>query len=383
MRPDQIIQRARDVAGFENFHCDSFREGLEILSADLDHSPLLDERGRAAIEQTFVNLLAQRLRVDDWHARHPELSQTPVERPVFIVGMPRTGTTAVSYLLDADPARRSLLKWEVWGGVPPAPSGQLRTDPRCLAMVEAERKAATSEIAVMHHEDANGPSECTFVVAQDFRSAFLEALHPAPAYRDWYLRTRMTSAYQVHKRMLQVLQSTNGGTWNLKMPSHALFIEDLLETYPDARIIWTHRDPYKTMGSLISLIHGTHRRFCPDSDTMAYCADHYPRQISGHALRMMAAEDKGVLHAGNCFHLFYHEMLADPIGEMKRIYAWLGDDLTPEVEANMLAWLRSKPQGHFGKHRYSLAQQGLSVEQLHPYFADYLSRYPIQMEGAA
>lgn len=380
---DRIIRRAQTDAGRENFFCDSFREGLEILAIDLERSPILTDNARTAIEQTCANLLALRLRVDAWHERYPELAATPIERPVFIVGMPRTGTTAASYLLDADPMRRSLLKWEIWGGIPPAPTGQLRSDPRCLAAKQAEMNARPSDYAAKHHEDADGPSECTFVVAQDFRSLFLEALHPCPTYRDWLLRTDMKSGYAVHKRMLQVLQSTNPGVWNLKMPSHALFIEDLLHAYPDARIIWTHRDPYKTMGSLISLIHGTHRKFCPDSDTLAYCADHYPRQVSEHARRMMTAEDKGLLHSGNCFHLLYHEMLADPLAEMRRIYAWLGDELTAEVEAGMQAWLTAKPQGHFGKHRYSLTEQGLSVDRLRPYFADYLARYPIRLEGEA
>ena len=383
MQPGEIIQRARETAELEHFHSNSFTDGLEIIVGDLDRSSMLDSAGRAALEQVYVNLLVQRLRVDDWLMRHPALTERPIERPVVIAGMPRTGTTVASYLLGADPARRSLLKWEVWNGVPPAAAGALTTDPRCVAMKQAEEDSLASAHAAKHHEDADGPSECTFVVAQDFKSMFLEALHPVPSYRDWLLRTDMKSGYDTHKRLLQVLQANNGGTWNLKMPSHALFIEDFLEAYPDAKIIWTHRDPYKTMGSLISLIHGTHLNFCPGSDTLAYCADHYPRQISEHVVRMMAAEDKGLLHSGNCYHLFYHEALADPLGEMRRIYAWLGDDLTPEIEQHMQAWLNAKPQGHFGKHEYSLEKQGLSVARLQPYFAEYLARYSIELEGRA
>ena len=135
------------------------------------------------------------------------------------------------------------------------------------------------------------------------------------------------------------------------------------------------------MGSLVSLIHASHQSFCPGSDTMAYCADHYPRQISEHVVRMMAAEDAGLIHPGNCYHLFYDRGVADPIGEMRRIYDWLGDAFTPDIEGRMRGWLAAKPQGHFGKHAYSLAAQGLSVERLRPYFAEYLARYPIALEG--
>jgi Sulfotransferase family len=382
LQVDQIIQRARDVAAINEFNSESFREGLEIIVGDINRSRGLPDAGRAALEQIYVTQLVTRLKTDDWLRRNPQHLDVPIEKPVFVMGMPRTGTTLASYLLDADPARRSLLKWEVWNGIPPATTETLRTDPRCLAMKENDERAANPEAAARHHEDADGPSECTFIVSQDFRSLFLEALHPVPSYRDWLYQTDMTSAYRVHKRMLQMLQSSAPGTWNLKMPSHALFVEQLLKTYPDAKIIWTHRDPYKTMGSLVSLIHGTHMRFGA-TDTLPYIADHYPRQIGEHARRMMTAEDKGLLHPGNCYHLFYNKGLADPIGEMRKIYAWLGDDFTPNIEARMRAWLRAKPQGFFGKHRYALAEQGLSVDRLKPYFADYLARYPIELEGAA
>lgn len=381
MNVSELIQRAHDTAGLNEFHSDSFREGLGILLGDLDRSPILTAAGRAAIEQTLVGLLVSRLKVDDWLLRHPTLTSKPIARPVIVAGMPRSGTTVVSYLLDADPQRRSLLKWEAWNGVPPPASNEaMLNDPRCLAMKAEDEKNLNSEMAARHHEDADGPSECTFVVAQDMKSLFLEAMHPLPSYRDWILETDMTSAYEAHKRHLQVLQMNTTGTWNLKMPSHALFIDKLLAAYPDARIIWTHRDPYKTMGSLVSLIHLSHR-LMGANDTLGYIADHYPRQISQHVARMMKAEDQGLLHSGNTYHLLYHEMIADPIGQMRRIYQWLGDDFTPDIESRMQHWLNEKPQGHFGKHEYSLEKQGLSVGRLQPYFAEYLRRYPIQLEG--
>jgi hypothetical protein len=381
MHASELIQWAQDAAQLNDFHSDSFREGLEVLLGDLDRSARLTAQGRTAIEQIFTNLLVSRLKVDDWLRTHPLLTSRAVERPVIIAGMPRSGTTLVSYLLDADSNRRSLLKWEVWNGVPPpASNAEMRTDPRCLAMKTSDEQNLNSEMAARHHEDADGPSECTFVVAQDFKSCFLEAMHPVPSYRDWLLETDMASAYETHKRHLQVLQMNATGIWNLKMPSHALFIDKLIETYPDAKIIWTHRDPYKTMGSLVSLIHLSHRLMGAD-DTLGYIADHYPRQISQHVVRMMKAEDQGLLHSGNTYHLFYHEMLADPIGEMRRIYSWLGDEFSPDIEARMERWLDEKPQGHFGKHEYSLEKQGLSVSRLQPYFAEYLRRYPIRLEG--
>lgn len=377
LKSESIIQLARDKAGLERFHSDSYREGLDRLVDSFNRAPLVSDAGRQVFTEIHSNSLKARLELDDYIERHPEVLDTPVVRPVVVLGMPRTGTTLASYLLGADPARRSLLRWQIAMPVPPTTVDKLRTDPRCLAMIETDAAQEFSSMKSMHYEPPDGPSECIFVHQQDGRSLSAEAEACMPDYSQWLLSTDMTSAYRHHKRFLQVLQSTAPGTWNLKMPSHALYLKALLATYPDARIVWTHRDPYTAMGSLCSLISASQAIFNTRGDD-DYIGRHYPAQMAEHLNRPHAVrKERG---ADFMYDLHYAALMRDPIGEMRRLYAWLGDEFTPEAEAGMRAWLDANPQHKHGKHTYNLERFGLSVEKLHPWFADYVRNYDVELD---
>lgn len=373
---ETIVQKAREAAGIEEFDSESFREGLEIASRGIQGNPYRTAQGAALVENIFVNNLATRLRVAEYARHHPEVRQEKIVRPVFIMGIPRTGTTMTSYLLGADPQRRSLLRWESVTPVPPPTTATLYSDARCLAMIEEDKKG--SPIAHIHYEAPNGPTECTFVMAHDFKSLLVESFAAYREYSEWYLQADLTSAYAYHHLFLQVLQSKAPGTWCLKLPSHAIGIRELMRLYPDARVIWTHRDPIKATGSLISMIANVQRLTCTDPDVDRLVST-YPGQMAEHVRRPMAVVDE--LGHDPFYHLHYDELVADPIGQMQRLYDWLGDDFTPAVQSAMEDWLASNPQGKFGAHQYSLAEFGLSREQLIPYFADYIERFGITMEG--
>jgi hypothetical protein len=375
MTPDEILDAACSETGLSEFASDSWREGLEILCADHARMGLLNEMGRGWVRQISVGALATRLRVDDHLRKHPEILETPVKRPVFILGMPRTGTTLLSYMLDADPSRRSLLKWEAYNVVPPAAPGALREDPRCLA--EKAKDAAFLEkaigLAAMHYEAADGPTECVHLMAQDFKSLMLAVTSTAPTYEDWILFCDKTSAYAHRKRALQILQSTNRGAWTLKMPSDALFIRDLFRAFPDAKIIWTHRDPYVATSSIFNMRGASRSGFSRDPDA-AHMRAQWPLQLALHLTRPLEVSRE---RPDDFYHLYYEEMMADPIAQIRKIYAWLGDDYTPQAEAGMRAWLAANPQGKYGAHTYSLAKWDLSKRDLEPYFADYLREHPV------
>jgi hypothetical protein len=197
-------------------------------------------------------------------------------------------------------------------------------------------------------------------------------------YARFMLECDMTSAYAYHKRFLQVQQAGVPASWNLKMPSHAIHIWWLLKTYPDARILWTHRDPFKVTGSLCSLIATTQSIYMGKPDT-EFLARNYPHQLAEHVRRPMAVKDR--LGDARILDVHYAQLMRDPIAEMRKVYTYLGDKFTPEAEAGMRAWLAENPQGKFGKHAYSLQQFGLSVAQLQPYYADYLARFDIESEA--
>jgi len=376
MTPDEVLDAAVRQTGLTEFASQSWREGLEILLADHAKSEILNEAGRGWSQKLFVDALATRLRVDDHIRKNPQIVEAPIKRPVFIVGMPRTGTTMLSYMLAADPQRRSFLKWEAYNIVPPAAPGALLTDPRCL--VERAKDDAMlakgSPLAAMHVELADGPTECVHLMAQDFKSLML-AVSPTTArtYEDWILFCDKTPAFAHRKRALQILQTTNPGLWTLKMPSDSLFIRDLFRAFPDAKVIWTHRDPYVATSSIFNMRGSSRAMFNSDPDA-AHMRARWPLQLALHALRPLEVSRE---RPDDFYHLYYDEMMADPFGQIRKIYSWLGDEFTPEAQSGMRGWLDANPQGRFGNHAYSLAKWGLSKRELEPYFSDYLKEHPV------
>jgi len=302
--------------------------------------------------------------------------------------MPRTGTTVISYLLDKDPRRRSLLNWECVHPVPPATAETLRTDPRCLALVQEQQNLKTflqqAQLPIPHWEDADGPTEDMFIHNQDFKGLSWDAFLPTTSrYAEWLLNDAdMSSAYEYQKRYLQVLQSKAPGTWNLKMPSHSVHIEALLEVFPDARLIWAHRDPYRATGSLGNLWKLPKALVLqPDAVDLKAMGRNAMEQMRYHVQRPLRARDR--IGDDRFFHMYYHEMMADPLDVMRRIYDWAGDPLTEDVEAAMRQWLTEHPQDLLGINSYTLDQYGLDVETLEPVFQEYLSTFDIELESTS
>jgi hypothetical protein len=378
---DEIVEKAKQDTSLDHFDSESFIEGLEILTTDINN----DDRGDAIVERMFadfVTALATRLRVVKYLDDHPELKSRPIEKPVFVFGVPRTGTTLMSNLLAADPARRSPLTWEIDEPVPPATPETLYTDPRALSRLESEKAmlAANPDFGKYYRGSAIYPNEDVFIMAHDFKTLMWESRGKLPQYREWIFSTDVTSAYEYHRLFLQVLGSKAPGPWNLKMPSHALYLETLLKVYPDARLIWTHRDPITATGSFCSLITLGHRGFTADHQPdIPWIRENQPWQAQLHADRIMDA--RAVIGHDRIQDVHYAELLREPIATMKRLYAALGDEFTPEAEAGMRSWLADNPQNKFGKHEYKLAQYGLTPEELRERFARYLSEYDVEPEG--
>src|SRR5258708_19362267 len=257
VRVDDLVTRACERAGLDDFGGDSWREGLELLVETCETAPGVNPGGRDFVYGQFEAALWNRLRVDDYCKRHPEVADEQVQRPLLVLGLPRTGTSLASYLLDQEPHRRSLLTWEAEDSVPPSTPDTLRTDPRCqkkkadLDVLAEGLKAAN--IPMVHWDEADGPTECLFVQNQDFKAYLWESFMPTPEYAEWLLATDMTSAYAYQRKVLQMLQSRAPGTWSLKMPSHAVHIEALLATYPDVRILSAPPAPFHPPASFLRL----------------------------------------------------------------------------------------------------------------------------------
>jgi len=384
MEIDDLVTRARERAGLDDFGGDSWRAGLGLLVDSVESTPGVNEGGREFVYLQFVDALWNRLRVIDYCKQHPEVADERVDRPLVVLGLPRTGTSLASYLLDQDPLRRSLLTWEADDSVPPSTPETLRTDARCLKKkaeleVLAEGLKAAN-IPMIHWDEADGPTECMFVQNQDFKAYLWEAFMPTTAYADWLLDADMRSTYAYERTILQMLQSRAPGVWSLKMPSHAVHIEALLETFPDARMVWAHRDPFKATASFLRLNYLSRAVLGAPIDTDVMVPS-VLRQLREHVERPLRTRRR--IGDSRFFDLHYADLMRDPVAVMRSLYDWAGDDLTASTEHAMLGWLDKHPQDRFGVAPYSLEESGVTRTDLEPIFDEYLSVFDVELEGGA
>ncbi len=376
MDAQQLIAAARQQTALVSIGDDAILEGLNQLVDSLNREARLSDRGRKSMEGIIVSTLANRLRVENYLAEHPDLLERPVERPLFVFGLPRTGTTLAINLLNEDPARRALLRWEAFNSVPPPKAGELSTDPRYLA--EQARLDMSLKymphISAIHHEDADSPTECQFAMSPSFCAQYFEAIAEIPSYGAWFLQTDYLPAFRYHKRLLQLLQSEAPGRWTLKNPWHPLFLDALTTVYPDAQLVMTHRDPVEVVGSACSLIRHVRPMFSDHVDveriakTMLNTFD----KMIERTLAYLEKHGPDSIH-----HLHYDALMRDPVGEMRRLYARFDEPFTPAAESAMKALLAGNPKGKHGRHVYSLEEFGLTEAQVRGHFRAYCERFGI------
>ena len=376
MQAETLIQAARQHAGVDAALDQHTIQGLEAFVDAANREADLSPDGEQRIAGLVVGALANRLRVENYLSKHPELLEKPVEKPMFVFGLPRTGTTLTINLLNKDPARRCFLRWEAFNSVPPPKAGRMYSDPRFIEeqarIDEAARQAP--EMSAIHHEDADSPSECQMSMLQAMCSQVLEALVHVPSYREWYLDTSYVSTFQYHKRLLQLLQSESPGRWTLKNPWHPLFLEDLMTVYPDAQLVMNHRDPVDVMGSSCSMLDRVRSPYVEKvnkeliAETLLDTFDIMIQRTL--TFREEHGED-------SIYDLQYVDLLANPIGEMKKLYQHFDEPFTGEAEQAMEDFQARNPKGKHGSHSYSLEEFGLTREQVRQHFRPYCERFGI------
>jgi Sulfotransferase family len=382
LQPEALIEAACVQTGLSDFGGDSFREGLAVLCESVSTEAQLNDFGQMAVPGAIVGALANRLKVTDWIKRHPGVADEQIESPLVVIGMFRAGTTFLTYLLEQDPAHRPLFRWEAGNSVPPPDPATVADDPRIAAM------RATMEMMdkldprnkVVQSEEPDGPTECISVTNQDFKSLVYEAMTNIPTYGAWLKDADLTSAYEYHRKALQVLQSGGvRGRWSLKAPAHVLNLEALHAVYPDARLVVTHRDPTVVVASVCSLVTTLTKTFS-DADHHLYIGRHWTEMLerSVNGLNRFRDANPGV----KIVDVHYAEMNRDPLGTISRIYAEFGDVLEGEALAAMQRRLESRTKNRFGKHAYTLADYGLEHGAVLERFAPYIARYGIPLEGA-
>ncbi|MFA7602058.1 MAG: sulfotransferase [Novosphingobium sp.] len=381
MTVDEVLGAARARSGLEDIGDRAVLDGLERLLRAYETEARFTPQGAAMAYDELVTYLVVRMKVEDWLKKHPDLLHAPIDKPLFVFGLPRTGTTLAINLLAADPARRAFLRWEAYEPVPPPMPDELHAGPRYeAAQVKSDMSLQYApQIAAIHHENADSPTECQFLMTPSFCAQVYEALADIPSWRQWFLHEAdYRPAFRFHKRMLQVLQQNTSGRWTLKNPWHPLFLEELTEVYPDAQLVMTHRDPAEVVGSCCSLIKYVRQIYSDDVDLKRIGSSFIDtfRIMIDRTLDFTAKRGADAIH-----HVQYADTLRDPIGTVRGIYEHFGEPLTPEAEAAMRAYLADNRQGKHGKHVYDLSEYGLSAAEVHDRFGDYIEAFGIPVSA--
>lgn len=380
MNVDEVLDAAAEAAGSDDFGPDDFRTGLAVLCESVEAEAQLNDIGRFALQQNVIGSLVNRLKVHDWIRANPTIADERIVAPLVVVGMFRAGTTFLSQLLDQDPHNRALLRWEASDSVPPPTPQTYRAGPRVDAANQAidMLESLNPQMRVVHHEDAEGPTECITLLGQDFKSLTWEALANVPTYSQWLLEADYASAYAYHRRALQVLQSGGRrGAWTLKSPNHAIALPALAAEYPDANLVLLHRDPTVLCASACSLISTLTGTFS-DADHTAYIATHWTDMLAESVDR--SETFRSTHPERRIIDVQYADLVCDPLGTVERIYAASDREFDGPARDAVAAFVAANPKGRFGAHGYRLEDYGLEAGAIAERFAEYVEQYDIPLE---
>ena len=382
-----LLTGAQEQLGAADYgpEVEAMHEALEVLVRSANEDADLTEHGEHVFAGMITSLLTRRLQVEQWYTDHPEIGEQQIESVLFGLGLPRTGSTALSYLLAQDPAVRNLRQWEATQPTPPPELATEDTDPRFLAAQEMMKHLgdAPSELKSMLPSSPDGPFECLELMNLTFRCSQLDVVAQTPTYGDWLMDCDYGPAYRYHQRVVKLLQwHRPPNRWRLKSPAHMFGIDDLDAVYPDAKFVITHRDVTKVIPSVASVESAVVRMYTGNADPHYFgkhCEDSWDIALRRFiAFRDRVGEDR-------FYDIAFDDLQADPIGNIRGLYEWLGEDLTPSTVAAMQSWWDESQSDREsgGGHRYTPEEFGLDVDQLQERFAYYAERFPIARPRSA
>jgi len=380
-----LLSEARQATGLERFGDDGFLPALRILLDCLNLEASLNEGGRLRAKGAILMSLRNRLWANACFEQHPEILQRKIVAPLVIVGPARSGTTRLQRMLSADPRLQHLTAWEGFNPAPrPAQAAHGRE--QRYAEVKAfldQRRRVNPEAYTAHPMDADWAEEETILLNQSFCGFYALANFDMPSYRDWYLASDKADSYRYMAQLLKLIAWTRGVAegqpWVLKAPPHMLALDTLLAVFPDARIVFTHRDPVKTTSSTFSLMWSffRHNTDNPTRETM--------RDIWLPICEKMARDSiqaRTTIPACQQMDVQYDDMNSDWRAVMRRVYAFAGLPFDAATDARLSAWMeQSTSENHHGGHRYSLEEFGTSAMEVEARMGFYRDQYAIPREG--
>jgi Sulfotransferase family len=369
----ELLEVAAGDTGLDDFGDDSFREGFDRLVTSLRNEALLNAIGEYAIRDRILALLKQRLHVEAWYRRHPEIADEVIDRPLIGLGLPRTGSTALSFLLAEDPNVRVLRRFEAEEPCPP-PATVERPDPRIAktaAAIEMQQQIAPRTIAMLP-STATGPHECQDLMGLDFKAQYFQAFAYIPSYSNWLLDADLTSTYRYERRVLKLLQwGSPTRPWRLKSPTHLLYLDHLDEVFPDARFVMTHRDPTEVLVSVVDLYAEVAQMFSDEVD-LKYLGALNIEQWTAGIQRALAFRERG--NNTRFYDIDFKSMQRDPFEAVRGLYAWLGEPVDDAFEAGMRTWWELHAATREPNVHPDPVTFGIDLDRVRPKFAGYTAR---------
>jgi len=324
--------------------------------------------------------LSARLKMERDRQLYPNISRQEIREPVFIVGLPRSGTSLLHRLLSADPEHRCPLMWEVRSPSPPTRAHEKRRIQRATQSCNFFNWLVPT-FRYVHTVGAEVPQECVSLMTPTFLSDQFDAMYYVPSYRAWFFRQDLRPAYEYHRRFLQHLQFRRAARrWILKAPTHMFAMPALLSVYPDALFVQTHRTPVDSMASVSSLVTILRSAFSDavDSFTVSREAIHYWSETMKKFLR-----ERDRLANNRICDIQYDEIRREPIRAVRRIYEYFGWSLSHEAERRMRILVASQAKRKSANHRYDLSQFGSSAGEVLSVFETYCQRFGLAQPSGA
>jgi len=378
IQADYILKKAMKQSGFDTFGDNPDYEGLQVLVASIEHQARLNTIGRLTCQRMFTGFMSNRLQLENWFKNHPDELDQKITKPIFIIGLPRTGTTILHNLMWQDPGNRAPLMWEINDPIPRPNPENWDDDPRIAVNqdnLDALNRLATNFLAI-HEVAATLPQECVGITQHMFHGITLFLHWYVPDYRQWLLKTNAEPAMRYHKRFLQMLQATKpGDRWLLKSPAHLNSLPTLFKVYPDAQVVFTHRNPVEVIGSVCSLVWSLSGMASDKGLDPLKIGEE--QSFSWNQMLEQAMVDRELLieHEDQFHDLYFSDLVSDPEESIRGIYKKFSLPFPDDMGSRINSFLSLNPQNKYGKHEYSLQDFGLTHRGERQRFANYIQKY--------
>jgi len=374
LAPD-LIETAKRRCRLDDFGEGDFFEALSRLLESCQREAQLNLIGKIALKTDVLETLCTRLQMERDRQLYPKIAQQEIREPLFIVGLPRSGTTLLHSLLAADPEHRCPLMWEVRSPTPPTVADEKRRI-QCANRSCKFFNWLAPGFRYVHAVGAEVPQECISLMTPTFMSDQFDAMYYVPSYRAWFFQQDLRPAYEYHRRFLQHLQFRRAGRrWVLKAPTHMFAMPALLSVYPDALFVQTHRMPVDAMASVSSLVTILRSAFSDAVDPVTVCREAI-EYWSETMEKFLNERDR--LASKRICDVEFDEISRDPIAAVRRIYEHFGWSLSEQAEQRMRILVASHAQRKPGNHRYHLSQFGFTAEEVLSEFEPYCERFGLR-----